>query len=387
MAFDVVIVGSGPAGSIAAAVLARAGARVCMIDRAAFPRPKLCGDTLNPGARSVLQRLGLDACLSRLALEIDGMVVTGDGVTVEGRYPGERRGLALRREELDAALVTAAVRAGAEFRPQVTARAPLLCDAHGRAGVAGVSCVSAGGAAFDMTAPVVIAADGRRSTLAFALCLAHHPTAPRRWAIGAHAQDVHGLTSRGEMHIRPGRYIGIAPLPGGLANVCLVRPAAAGDGAMKDPRRALLDAVHAEPMLRDRFADARLVCDPLVLGPLAVDATPRAIPPRGLLLAGDASGFIDPMTGDGLRFALRGGELAAHAALRVLEHGWHAVHADLEETRRREFGSKWRFNRMLRGLVASPLGVRGATWGGRVAPAAVRALIRYASDCSLKTAS
>ena len=169
--------------------------------------------------------------------------------------------------------------------------------------------------------------------------------------------------------------------------MCLVRPAAAGDGAMKDPRRALLDAVHAEPMLRDRFADARLVCDPLVLGPLAVDATPRAIPPRGLLLAGDASGFIDPMTGDGLRFALRGGELAAHAALRVLEHGWHAVHADLEETRRREFGSKWRFNRMLRGLVASPLGVRGATWGGRVAPAAVRALIRYASDCSLKTAS
>jgi flavin-dependent dehydrogenase len=117
-----------------------------------------------------------------------------------------------------------------------------------------------------------------------------------------------------------------------------------------------------------------------------VDAAPE-VPPRGLLLAGDAAGFVDPMTGDGLRFALRGGELAAHAALRALEHGWDDVHASLEEARRREFGPKWRFNRMLRGLVGSRVGVRGATLGGRVAPSAVRALIRYASDCRFAQAS
>ena len=63
--------------------------------------------------------------------------------------------------------------------------------------------------------------------------------------------------------------------------------------------------------LRDRLADVRVVTRPLVLGPLAVDAVPGLTPPRGLLLAGDAAGFIDPMTGDGLRFAVRGGELAA----------------------------------------------------------------------------
>jgi menaquinone-9 beta-reductase len=188
------------------------------------------------------------------------------------------------------------------------------------------------------------------------------------------------------MHIRPGRYIGIAPLPGGLANVCVVRPAAGGDAALKDPRSALLDALAAEPMLRERFADARLIVDPLVLGPLAVDTRRHAALPHGLLLAGDAAGFIDPMTGDGLRFAMRGGELAAHAALRVLEHGWNGVHADLQEVRRREFGSKWRFNRMLRTMVGSTLGVRGATIGGRVAPGAVRAIIRYASDCGLAAA-
>ena len=54
--FDVLVIGAGPGGSIAATVLARAGARVCLVDRAAFPRPKLCGDTLNPGACAVLRR-------------------------------------------------------------------------------------------------------------------------------------------------------------------------------------------------------------------------------------------------------------------------------------------------------------------------------------------
>jgi flavin-dependent dehydrogenase len=204
--------------------------------------------------------------------------------------------------------------------------------------VTGATCVSAG-ARIDVGATVTIAADGRRSSLAFALGLARHPPSPRRWAVGAHAIDVHGLSSVGEMHIRQGHYIGVAPLPGGLANVCLVKPAGTHDASLRNPRRALLDAVAGDTMLRDRFADARLLADPLVLGPLAVDAAP-GVPPRGLLLAGDAAGFVDPMTGDGLRFALRGGELAAHAALRALEHGWDDVHASLEEARRREFGPK-----------------------------------------------
>ena len=62
---DVLIAGAGPAGAIAAMVLARAGARVLVLDRARFPRDKLCGDTLNPGALAVLERLGLDAAAAR----------------------------------------------------------------------------------------------------------------------------------------------------------------------------------------------------------------------------------------------------------------------------------------------------------------------------------
>src|SRR6478736_72675 len=142
--FDVLVIGAGPAGSVAATVLGRAGARVCLIDRASFPRPKLCGDTLNPGARGVLKRLGLDEDLQRAALQVDGMLVTGEGVAIEARYPGLLRGLALRREDLDLVLVNAAIRAGVDCRERCAARSPLLSDVRGTTTVVGASCVSAG---------------------------------------------------------------------------------------------------------------------------------------------------------------------------------------------------------------------------------------------------
>ena len=72
---DVIIVGAGPAGAVAALVLARAGARVRVLDRARFPRFKLCGDSVNPGALDLLARLGLAAIVDG-GVPVDGMVVT-----------------------------------------------------------------------------------------------------------------------------------------------------------------------------------------------------------------------------------------------------------------------------------------------------------------------
>jgi flavin-dependent dehydrogenase len=89
------------------------------------------------------------------------------------------------------------------------------------------------------------------------------------------------------------------------------------------------------------------------------------------------------MTGDGLRFAVHGAELAAAAAYRALEHGWSGVHERLAAERRRAFAGKWRFNRALRTLVASPHGVDAAGLGARVAPAVFHSIIARAGDCSL----
>jgi flavin-dependent dehydrogenase len=351
-----------------------------MIDRAAFPRPKLCGDTVNPGTVALLARLGLADTALAGSLPVHGMIVSGAGLAVEGRYPRGLQGRALVRRDLDWSLLQAAIGAGATFEPRVRALAPLAGDgALGGPSIAGVLARTRGGARRQLRARVTIAADGRHSALAFALGLVRHPPAPRRWAIGAYFTGVPATPGFGEMHIRADGYLGIAPLSGGVANVCLVRPSHSADRQLANPAEVLRRTLDGDPLLRARFADARLASVPVVLGPLAVE--PLAAPPAGLLLAGDAAGFVDPMTGDGLRFATRGGELAAEAALHALAHGWAGASGRLEEARRREFGAKRRFNRALRALVGSAPAVRAAGAGARLAPGIIRAIVARAGDC------
>jgi menaquinone-9 beta-reductase len=403
---DVLIVGAGPAGAVAGFVLARAGARVRLIDRAAFPRDKLCGDTINPGTLARLTSLGLAANVEARGLRVAGMLVTGErGVAIEGRYPDGVYGRAIVRRDLDWGLLQGAIDAGCQFEPGVSVRGAVVNDDRTRRAVGGVA-IGAKGGEHRVDARVTIAADGRRSTIAFGLGLARHPARPRRWAIGAYYENfVHGVgpgdrpgTDRGqtgdrpgsdpsltpgvlgEMHIRRGRYIGVAPIPGGLTNVCLVRPSRPGDAELRDPAALLSRELRRDPLLRDRGADARLAGPPVVLGPLAVDAMGAGI--DGLLLAGDAAGFIDPMTGDGLRFAVRGGELAAAAALRALERGWRGVHQRLAAERRAEFSNKWRFNRALRASVGSPVATDIAALAARVAPAVLQRIVMHAGDCT-----
>ncbi|MBI2187138.1 MAG: FAD-dependent monooxygenase, partial [Acidobacteria bacterium] len=132
MAADVVVVGAGPAGSTAALALARAGARVRLIDRASFPRAKLCGDTINPGALSIADRLGVGGTVRARGLPITGMRLTGpDGTAVAADYADGLCGIAIERRELDSVLLEAACDAGADFLPGVRALAPVV-GGHGR---------------------------------------------------------------------------------------------------------------------------------------------------------------------------------------------------------------------------------------------------------------
>src|SRR4051812_6708832 len=124
--YDVIVCGAGPAGAVAATVLARGGARVLLVDRARFPRHKLCGDTINPGALAVLRRLELAQAFESSALRLDGMIVSGQGVRVRCAYGGGVQALSMLRHDLDAALVRAAIAAGARFEEGVTVRGPLL---------------------------------------------------------------------------------------------------------------------------------------------------------------------------------------------------------------------------------------------------------------------
>ena len=375
MPSDVLICGAGPAGALAAILLARAGAKVRLLDRARFPRDKVCGDTVNPGALRILSRHGLDSAVGS-ALPINGMIVTGaGGVRIEGRYGGGAQGRAILRRHFDASLAQAAVAAGAELEEGVTVTAAVVDASASSARVVGVRVRSQRDRSHRLDAGVVIAADGGRSAIGRQLGLSTHPPAPRRWAVSAYFHDVAGLTTCGEMHVRADRYIGVAPLPGGLANACVVT---ADRTALKDPPALLRESLRGDLWLAERFASARSASATTCCGPLATDCPVPGMP--GLLLAGDAAGFIDPMTGDGLRFALRGAELAAVEALRALESGAPDAHLRLAAARSAAFRRKWRFNRTLRSLVESPVAVRAADRSAALMPFVVRGLIRYAAD-------
>ena len=375
---DVLIAGAGPAGCIAGIALARAGARVLMVDRARFPRAKLCGDSLNPGALALLRRLGLAGYPERHGVPAEGMIVTGaNGARIEARYPRGMQGRLVSRADFDAWLLEQAAASGVWFEDRARVIGPVFASDDERR-VAGVRIDDGRRGVKTITAPVTIAADGRRSTLAFGLGLSHHPKKPRRWAVGAYFEGVCGLSSFGEMHIRSGHYIGIAPLPGGVANACFVAPGLASLPAHRDLGTLLMTEIGRDPVLGPRFATARLATRPIALGPLAVDAKSAGMP--GLLLAGDAAGFIDPMTGDGLYFAIRGGELAAQAAGLVLSGEMSSSHGWLTEHREREFRWKRYFNRSLRQLVDHSWAVALASRLGAVYPAAIGTAVSIAGD-------
>ena len=373
---DVLVVGAGPAGSIAALQLARAGVRVRILDRATFPRDKLCGDTLNPACLTLVSQIEptVAACVRTRALKTTGMTVTGPhGVCVSADYPADVVGAALVRRDFDHWLLTAAIRAGARFEPSTIVQGPVLTDNADR--VVGIRCRCRDHSRI-LRARVVIAADGRASRLGRALGLSRFARAPRRWAYGTYFTGIAGLTGRGEMHLRSDGYVGIAPLPGGIANVCVVRERK-DLLACQSPAQVVATAIALDSTLQERFVSAERVSDVAVLGPLAVDSDACGAP--GLLLAGDAAGFVDPMTGDGMRFAIRGGDLAAQAAIAELESG-SPMHLQLRIRRIREFSAKCRFNRVLRGIVGSPHALTVAEIGARMWSLPVKQLIWVAGD-------
>jgi flavin-dependent dehydrogenase len=359
---DVVIAGAGPAGALAACLLARAGARVTLLDRCRFPRPKLCGDTLNPGAAGLLRRHFDLSPIERRATPITGMLLTGPGpVVIRGEYTGDALGLGVTRDVLDAWLVEQAVAAGTTLVEEATVTAPLF-ETDGAVG--GVRVRGRGDSTRALRGRIVLAADGRRSRLGEACGLSGCAARPRRWAIGAYFEGVAGLTSLGEMHVRDRHYLGVAPTADGRANACLVQAFTQGAGGWPSPDALLRARLAADPLLGPRFATAT--------------AATRA----GLLLLGDAAGFIDPMTGDGIRLALTSAEVAAATAAAVLGGRIQpsSAHLSYAKALAARVGWKRTFNRAMRGLVSSPRSVTMAARGATLWPGVLRAAIRYAGD-------
>lgn len=368
-AYDLAVIGAGPAGCASAWSAARAGLRVALFERGAYPRDKVCGEFLSPQSRRLLDRMLPGLLHSAPAIQ-GARFVAPSGRAGEFRLPAPAAGLSRRR--LDAALWQAAGDAGV----QCFDRAGVVALQRSPDDAASWHLRIAGRTELSSARRVIVAA-GRWWRLAGLPGPAAPAAPPATWAgVKAHFRGL-APSPVVEMYCFPGGYCGLAPIEDGSTNACCLvearHLAAGGPADFAD----WIARVSAHPALAARLragsqASATVVTTPVHLGR-------RQATLDDVLLAGDAAGFIDPFAGDGIARALLGGGLAAAAVLGRQEA---AVH-DYERRLRDAAGRSFLVAAALRRFVRAPGSIQAAAIavlaGGRLGPAFVRAT-RFAAS-------
>lgn len=363
MNVDVLVLGAGPAGSALALQLARAGFVVTLADKKAFPRQKPCGEFLSPECLPYLADLGLGQMFETLgAQRVEGMRLSGYGLGADGSFrqlpdrDGHGRiGYGVRRERFDHHLLLAAEDAGVRFlsRHEFVS---LQRDADGR--VVGAVLKAADGAAVEVAAKHVVGADGVHSRVAKALGVQRKIPWLDQFALTAHFQGV-PARPRADVHLLPGGFFAATTVDDGLYSLNLVLPQqalAARQGADWD--QFVADYAERAPAIAERLRGATRVLPWRGCGPFGFRTTTPTLP--GAWLVGDAAGYIDPLTGEGIYFALFGARALGEALATAMHTpaSEAAAAADYRQARQRELAPRMNASKLLQRAIRHPWLVR-----------------------------
>ena len=381
-AADVIVVGAGPAGSSAAFHLAQAGVDVLLLEKAAFPRDKICGDGLTPRAVRQLVAMGIDLDAPGWARN-NGLRIVGAGHRLELPWPELASfppyGMVRTRMDFDELLARHAEKAGARLMERTAVTGPVFDEATGRVvGVTARPVDERGRKVGDETtyrAPVVIAADGVSARIAIALGLERRENRPMGVAVRAYYQtprhDDPWMESwlelwdgtPGSSNLLPG-YGWIFGVGDGTANVglgILNTSKAFQHVDYKDVLQRWLCNTPEEWGFRDdanrvgRIGSAAL--------PMGFNRKPHYT--RGVLLCGDSGGMVNPFNGEGIDYALESGHVAAETIVQALatpagparERVLQGYAAELEAA----YGGYFTLGRIFAKMIGNPTFMKQAT--------------------------
>jgi geranylgeranyl reductase family protein len=355
---DVLVVGAGPAGAAAAYHLARHGVDVLCVDKAAFPREKVCGDGLTPRGVRALRSLGVDPTEPGF-VRIEGLRVYGPSVRLDLPWPRLSSlpdfGVVRTRHDLDHLLVQRAVKAGAVVWEETEVLAPVVDHDW----VVGARVRRNGGPPGTVRARYVLAADGASSRFAQKAGVRRVASRPlgvaaRRYyrsprSQGSWFESWFDLWENGV--ILPG-YGWIFPVGDGVLNV--------GAGLLNttsyfkeiSPRR-MLD-VFTRSLPEDWGIDEANAAGEVLSGPLPMGMNRRPLALPGLLLLGDAGGVVNPFTGEGIAYAIESAEVAAELVHGALASGRPGLAHVYPTELRRRYGRYFTVGRAFARAIGNP---------------------------------